>query len=98
MFIMKSTILLIDAGYLSHISKYFGEGEPLKYRLENFAINVCKDLKLSCKEIYFYVAPPFKAQNQLKKRINEKLIMINLLQNLKKFFPKLMLKKEDYKR
>jgi uncharacterized LabA/DUF88 family protein len=63
---MKSTILLIDAGYLSHISKHFGKGKPLKYKIEEFSVNLCRDLGFDCKEIYFYIAPPFQSAKPTK--------------------------------
>jgi uncharacterized LabA/DUF88 family protein len=58
---MNKTIVLIDSAYLSYISKYFGKGKPLKYRIEKFAINICNELHLTCEEIYFYTAPPYKS-------------------------------------
>tara|TARA_Y100000310_G_scaffold338029_1_gene426599 strand:- start:111 stop:404 length:294 start_codon:yes stop_codon:yes gene_type:complete len=58
---MKQTILFIDAGYLSFISKYFGKGKPLKYKIENLAKNLAKSKGFECKKIYFYTAPPFQS-------------------------------------
>ena len=58
---MSQTIVLIDGAYLSFISKYFGKGKPLKYKIEKFVINLCNDLNLFCKEIYYYTAPPYKS-------------------------------------
>lgn len=55
---MKSTILFIDAGYLSYISKHFGRGKPQKYKIEKFAENLAKIKNLICKKIYFYTVPP----------------------------------------
>ena len=60
---MKSTIVFIDAGYLSFISKYFGNGKPLKYKLEKFACNLAESKGLKCKKIYFYTAPPYQSSN-----------------------------------
>lgn len=58
---MKSTIVFIDSGYLSSISKFFGKGEPLKYKIEVFAHNIAKSKGLECKKIYFYTAPPYQS-------------------------------------
>src|SRR3989339_555178 len=58
---MKSTIVFIDAGYLSFISKFFGEGKPLKYKIEVFANNLAKAKGLKCEKIYFYTAPPYQS-------------------------------------
>ncbi len=61
LFNMNKTIVLIDSAYLSYISKYFGEGKPIKYKIEKFVINLCNELNLFCEEIYFYIAPPYKS-------------------------------------
>ena len=58
---MKQTILFIDAGYLSFISKHFGKGRPLRYRIEKFANHIAKAKSMECKKIYFYTAPPFQS-------------------------------------
>ena len=58
---MKSTIVFIDSGYLSFISKFFGKGKPLKYKMEVFAKNLAKSRGLECKKIYFYTAPPYQS-------------------------------------
>ena len=58
---MKSTIIFIDSGYLSFISKFFGGGRPLKYRIEIFGKNLAKVKKFRCKKIYFYTAPPYQS-------------------------------------
>ena len=71
LFIMKQTILFIDAGYLSFISKYFGKDKHLKYKIEKFAVNLAKSKNLECKKIYFYTAPPYqssKPTNEENKR------------------------------
>ena len=61
LFNMNKTIVLIDSAYLSYISKYFGNGKPLKYKIEKFVVNICNELNLFCEEIYFYTAPPYKS-------------------------------------
>lgn len=58
---MKETIVFLDAGYLSYISKHFGRGKPLKYKIEKFAVNMAKEMELNCRAIYFYIAPPFQS-------------------------------------
>jgi hypothetical protein len=37
---MEKTIIFLDAGYLSFISKYFGHGKPIKYKIEKLAMNL----------------------------------------------------------
>ena len=60
-FNMDKTLVFIDGAYLSFISKYFGKGKPLKYKIEKFAINLCRELNLFCEEVYYYTAPPYKS-------------------------------------
>ncbi len=69
---MKQTILFIDAGYLSFISKHFGKEKPLKYRIEKFAANLAKAKNLECKKIYFYTAPPFQSSKPSKEENKRK--------------------------
>jgi len=57
---MESTIVFIDGGYLSFISKFFGKDKPLKYKMEIFAENLAKSKNFNCKKIYFYTAPPYQ--------------------------------------
>jgi uncharacterized LabA/DUF88 family protein len=86
---MKSTILLIDAGYLSHISKHFGGGKPMKYKIENFAVNFCKEMDLGCKEIYFYVAPPFQSPKPTNDENKRKANYDKFILKLKTVLPKI---------
>jgi len=39
---MDEAIVFIDAGYLSFISKFFGNGEHIKFRIEEFSKNLAK--------------------------------------------------------
>jgi len=58
---MEKTIVFIDGAYLSFLSKYFGRGKPLRYKIEKFAVNLCNELNLFCEEVYYYTAPPYKS-------------------------------------
>jgi len=69
---MKSTIVFIDGGYLSFISKYFGKGKPLRYKLEVFAKNLAKSRGFECKKIYFYTAPPYQDSKPTKEENRRK--------------------------
>lgn len=71
-FIMTETIVFIDAGYLSFISKFFGKGKPLKYKIEVFAKNLANVKKLECKKIYFYTAPPYQDAKPTKEENKRK--------------------------
>ena len=88
MFIMESTILFIDSGYLSHISKHFGRSKPLRYKIENFAINLCKNINLDCKEIYFYIAPPFQSPKPTDDENKRKANYDKFISKLEKVLPK----------
>lgn len=50
--------VLIDAGYLSHISKHLGNGKYLKYNPKMLAMNLCRRVNLWCEDIYYYTCPP----------------------------------------
>ena len=91
-FNMKQTILFIDAGYLSFISKYFGGGKPLKYKIENFAINLLKSQNLECKEIYFYTAPPYQSPNPTEKENKRKANYDKFINKLKEVNPKIIVR------
>jgi uncharacterized LabA/DUF88 family protein len=60
---MENTIVLIDAGFLSKLNKYFGKGKYIQYNLINFSKNLAKKQNLICKHIYYYTAPPFQSNN-----------------------------------
>src|SRR3989338_3291089 len=84
MFKMNKTILFIDSGYLSFISKHFGKGKPLKYKIEKFAKNICKEKNLDCDTIYFYIAPPYQSpkptEEENKRRANYDKFILKLKQ------------------
>ena len=63
---MEKTIVLIDAGFLSKLTKYFGNGKYLRYDLINFSKNLAKKQKLECVKIYYYTAPPFQSDKPTK--------------------------------
>ncbi len=63
---MEKTIVLIDAGFLSKLSSYFGGGKYLKYDLIKFSKSLAEKQKLSCEHIYYYTAPPFQSNKPIK--------------------------------
>jgi uncharacterized LabA/DUF88 family protein len=69
---MRYTIVFIDGGYLSFISKFFGKGKPLKYKMEIFAKNIAQSKKLECEKIYFYTAPPYQDSKPTKEENKRK--------------------------
>ncbi|MBU1203877.1 MAG: hypothetical protein KKG60_02290 [Nanoarchaeota archaeon] len=48
---MKETIVFIDAGFLSKLSRYFGGGKYLKNDIIKLAYLLSKKEKLRCKHI-----------------------------------------------
>jgi len=89
---MKSTIIFIDAGYLSFISKYFGEGTPLKYKIETFATNLAKSKGFECKKIYFYTSPPYQNPKPSNEENKRKANYDKFIFKLKKVNPKIIIR------
>lgn len=56
----EGTAVLIDAGYLKELSKYFGKGKYLKLDIIKFSKYISVKRGFWMKEIYFYTAPPFQ--------------------------------------
>lgn len=57
---MNDCIVFIDGAYLSLVSKFLGEGKPLKFNIKKFTENLAKKENLFCKEIFYYNCPPFQ--------------------------------------
>ena len=89
---MKSCIIFIDGGYLSFISKYFGHGKPLKYKLEKFAINLAKSKGLNCEKIYFYTAPPYQSPKSTELENKRKAKYDKFISKLKKVQPEIIVR------
>ncbi len=69
---MEYTLILIDAGFLSKLSKYFGKGNYLSYDLIKFSENISSKERLFCRNIFYYTAPPFQSENPSKEDIKRK--------------------------
>ncbi len=63
---MDSSVVLLDAGFLSKLSKHFGKGKYIKYDIIKFAKNLAKKQGLFCKHIFYYTAPPFQSEKPTK--------------------------------
>ena len=69
---IEQALVFIDAGYLSKISKYFGNGKHIKLDLVQFSFSLAQKQNLSCEHIFYYTAPPFQSnpstshENRLK--------------------------------
>ena len=67
---MKDTLIFIDETFLEKLSKHLGDGKYIKYDKIIFAENLANAQYLSCKNIFYYTAPPF--QGSVPSRIEEK--------------------------
>jgi len=84
---MKDTIVLIDSGFLSKISKKFGKGRYLAYDIKKLAENLAKKQDLNCKKIFYYTAPPFQSipstkEENLRRKKYDKFITSLLRKNI----------------
>ena len=57
---LERTLVFIDAGYLSKLSKHFGGGKYLKLDIIKFAQYLSIKQNLWCAHIFYYTAPPFQ--------------------------------------
>jgi len=89
---MEETILFIDAGYLSFISKLLGEGKPLKYKLEEFATNICKRFNLISKRTYFYIAPPYQSPNPTPEENKRRASYDRFIRKIKRVKPRIIVR------
>jgi uncharacterized LabA/DUF88 family protein len=69
---LSETLVFIDEGFLTKLSKYFGNGKYLKFDKYSFSKNLCKKQKLKCKKIYYYTAPPFQGEPPTAEEENKK--------------------------
>ena len=91
-FNMKQTILFIDAGYLSFISKHFGQNKPLKYKIETLAKNLAKSKGFECKKIYFYTAPPYQSSKPTQEENQRRANYDKFINKLKNTNPQIIIK------
>ena len=57
---MAKANVYIDEGYLTKISKYFGQGKYIQIDLHQFGITMSKRAGYWCEQTYYYTAPPFQ--------------------------------------
>lgn len=62
----EETLTFIDAGFLSKISKNLNNRTYPKYDIKKLCQNICTEEELSCKEIFYYTAPPFQSPKPTK--------------------------------
>ena len=89
---MSECIILLDGGYLTYISKFFGKGKPLKYKIEKFAVNLSKEKGFSVKEIHYYTAPPFQSSKTNEEENKRKANYDRFIQKLKEVKPTIIVR------
>jgi uncharacterized LabA/DUF88 family protein len=67
---MEETIIFIDETFLEKLSKHLGSGKYIKYDKVLFAKRLANLQKLGCKDIFYYIAPPF--QGSVPSKLEEK--------------------------
>lgn len=69
---MEDALFFIDNAYLKKISAEFNKLYNTKrYDVKKFAKIICDHLKLDCKRIYFYDAPPYHDFNSTADELNK---------------------------
>ena len=57
---MEETLVFLDEGFLSELTRFLGEGNRLKFDKFEFAKVISKEQNLFCKHLFYYTAPPFQ--------------------------------------
>jgi len=60
---MERVLVMIDAGFLSKVSRELGGGHYFKYDLLKFSKNLCGNHNSVFKHLFFYNAPPYQNTN-----------------------------------
>jgi hypothetical protein len=58
---LEKTIVFIDAGYLSKISKHFGNGKYLELDIIKFTQYLAIKKGLWCDHVFYYTALPYQS-------------------------------------
>ena len=66
------TIVFIDAGYLSLISKFLGKGKHIKFDIGKFSSHLASMQNLKLKKAFYYTAPPYQSPNPTKEETERK--------------------------
>lgn len=69
---MDRVLVFIDDGFLSKLSKFFGDGKYLKLHRKKFAERVSKKERLRCENVFLYTAAPFQSSYPNKLEIKRK--------------------------
>lgn len=69
---MEKTLVFIDEGFLSQLSKHFGNGRYIKINYLKFAKNLAKKQGLFFEHLFYYTAPPFQSEPLTEDQIKRK--------------------------
>lgn len=69
---MRRAVIFVDAGFLSKLSQYFGNGNHLKFDYVDFFKYLAEKKNLDLEKIFYYTAPPFQSNKSLKEEIIRK--------------------------
>lgn len=69
---MEDTLVFIDGGFISKLSKYLGKGSYLRFDLIKFAKLLGEKQNLSVKKSFYYTAPPFQSNPPNEQQIIKK--------------------------
>ena len=79
----RDTVMFIDEGFLSKLSKYFGKGKYIKFDRFNFAKMLSEKERLILKDVFLYIAPPFQSNPPTKEEELKKEGYDHLIKKLK---------------
>ncbi len=79
---MDETIVFIDGGFLSKLSKYFGKGRHLVFNLLEFPKHIAKNQDLLCIKTFYYTAPPFVSDKPSPEEMKRKKNYDNFIDKL----------------
>ena len=80
----ERTLVFIDDGYLSKISKELGGGKYLKIDYPKFARYLSIKEGLWCEHIYYYTAPPYQSPKPTKEEASRKAGYDSFIDRIKK--------------
>jgi len=81
---MSFTLIFVDSGFLSELSKHFGKGRHLRFDYSKFFRFLAEKKKLNLKKIFYYTAPPFQSENPTKEEALRKKGYDNFINKIKK--------------
>lgn len=70
---MEETLVFIDAGFLSRLSRYFGHGKYINFGIIELANNLAKNQSTIAKHFYYCTAPPYQGTYPTKEEKERKI-------------------------